>query len=90
MESSNIAAMSCIDHWKSLNWELKVCCVMFTVLLFVVGEDEISFDIITEIKQIDEGWWRGRTPDGSYMVFSLPTMNHSRTNYMDALSWNTP
>ena len=42
---------------------------MFTVLLFVVGEDEISFDIITEIKQIDEGLWRGRTPDGSYGLF---------------------
>uniref|UniRef100_A0A8R1Y365 SH3 domain-containing protein n=1 Tax=Onchocerca volvulus TaxID=6282 RepID=A0A8R1Y365_ONCVO len=30
-------------------------------------ETEISFnpdDIITEVDQIDEGWWRGRAPDG--------------------------
>jgi len=45
---------------------------MFTVLLFVAGDDEISFDpddIITEIEQIDEGWWRGRAPDGSVGLF---------------------
>ncbi|VDK68983.1 unnamed protein product [Litomosoides sigmodontis] len=35
-------------------------------------ETEISFnpnDIITEVDQIDEGWWRGRAPDGHYGLF---------------------
>jgi len=39
---------------------------------FLAGEDEISFDpddIITEIEQIDEGWWRGRAPDGTCGLF---------------------
>uniref|UniRef100_A0A915Q400 SH3 domain-containing protein n=1 Tax=Setaria digitata TaxID=48799 RepID=A0A915Q400_9BILA len=35
-------------------------------------ETEISFnpdDVITEVDQIDEGWWRGRAPDGRYGLF---------------------
>lgn len=35
-------------------------------------EDEISFDpgdIISEIDELDEGWWRGRGPDGHYGMF---------------------
>ncbi|CAG9532708.1 unnamed protein product [Cercopithifilaria johnstoni] len=35
-------------------------------------ETEISFnpdDVITEVDQIDEGWWRGRAPDGHYGLF---------------------
>lgn len=35
-------------------------------------ETEITFDpddIITEIDQIDEGWWRGRGPDGQVGLF---------------------
>ena len=50
---------------------------MFYERLFVcfLSEDdtEISFDvdeIITNIEQIDEGWWRGmRQLDGSYGLF---------------------
>lgn len=35
-------------------------------------ESEISFDpgdIITHIDQIDEGWWQGLAPDGTYGLF---------------------
>lgn len=35
-------------------------------------ETEISFDpddVITQIEQIDEGWWQGLAPDGSYGLF---------------------
>lgn len=35
-------------------------------------ETEISFDpddLITHIEQIDEGWWQGMGPDGSYGLF---------------------
>ncbi|XP_028391539.1 drebrin-like protein A [Dendronephthya gigantea] len=35
-------------------------------------DSEITFDpgdIITEINQIDPGWWQGRAPDGSYGLF---------------------
>ena len=39
----------------------------------LAGDTEISFDIdeiITDIEQIDEGWWRGvRELDGSYGLF---------------------
>ena len=36
------------------------------------NDEEISFDpddIITEVDPFDEGWWRGRAPDGSYGMF---------------------
>ncbi|XP_078668060.1 LOW QUALITY PROTEIN: uncharacterized protein LOC144909751 [Branchiostoma floridae x Branchiostoma belcheri] len=36
------------------------------------ADDEITFDpddIITDIEQIDEGWWRGVGPDGTYGLF---------------------
>lgn len=35
-------------------------------------ESEITFDpgdVITHIDQIDEGWWQGLGPDGSYGLF---------------------
>lgn len=35
-------------------------------------ETEVTFDpgdIITNIEQIDDGWWRGQTPDGSFGLF---------------------
>ena len=40
---------------------------------FIAGDDtEITFDpgdIITDIEQIDEGWWQGTGPDGSFGMF---------------------
>ena len=42
------------------------------VIFCVAGDDEITFDpddIITEIEQIDEGWWKGRGPDGNLGLF---------------------
>ena len=42
------------------------------ISLCPAGDDEISFDpddIITEIEQIDDGWWRGRAPDGTFGLF---------------------
>lgn len=36
------------------------------------GEDEITFDpgdVITEIEEFAEGWWRGRTSNGAYGMF---------------------
>ena len=42
-------------------------------LLFCLGDDsEITFDpgdIITDIEQIDEGWWRGKGPGGHVGLF---------------------
>lgn len=35
-------------------------------------ETEITFDpgdVITHIDQIDEGWWQGLGPDGTYGLF---------------------
>lgn len=36
------------------------------------SEEEISFDpgdVITNIEQIDEGWWKGTGPDGRHGMF---------------------
>ena len=45
-----------------------------TVLTFFFSEndEEITFDpgdIITEIDTFDEGWWKGRSPDGRFGMF---------------------
>lgn len=42
------------------------------VTIFAAGADEISFgvaEIITDIDEIDEGWWMGTAPDGSRGLF---------------------
>jgi len=42
------------------------------VLLFAADATEITFDpgdIITHIDQIDEGWWQGLGPDGTFGLF---------------------
>ena len=47
----------------------KINCFL---LNFPEDESEISFDpddIITEIEQIDSGWWRGVAPNGHYGLF---------------------
>ena len=51
-----------------------VLCVILIVLFSCPADDtEISFDvdeIITNIEQIHEGWWKGvRKLDGSYGLF---------------------
>ena len=42
------------------------------IFFFLENDEEISFDpgdLITEIDQFDEGWFRGRGPDGRYGKF---------------------
>uniref|UniRef100_A0A672P6D0 Drebrin-like protein B n=1 Tax=Sinocyclocheilus grahami TaxID=75366 RepID=A0A672P6D0_SINGR len=46
-------------------------CIFFFVS-HLVDDTEITFDpddIITGIEMIDEGWWRGYSPDGHYGMF---------------------
>ena len=42
-------------------------------LFFLAADNtEITFypgDIITHIEQIDEGWWQGFSPDGTFGLF---------------------
>lgn len=41
-------------------------------VLVIGAEDEVSFDpgdLITEIEQVDEGWWIGTAPDGRRGLF---------------------
>lgn len=48
---------------QSLKWFFR---------FFSDDESEITFDpgdIITHIDQIDEGWWQGLGPDGTYGLF---------------------
>ena len=47
--------------------------------------EEISFDpgdIITEVDTFDEGWWKGRGPDGSYGMFPA--------NYVELIEGSEP
>lgn len=60
-----------LDHWLIClaNQKMKHFPCL---LLFTADETEITFDpgeIITNIEQIDEGWWRGQAPDGSIGLF---------------------
>lgn len=44
----------------------------FVYIQISEDETEITFDpgdIIEDIEQIDEGWWRGTSPDGTYGLF---------------------
>ena len=55
-------------------WMIRHTSGHFLELLVSVAADdtEISFDpddIITNIDQIDAGWWQGFAPDGSYGMF---------------------
>lgn len=48
-------------------------CNMHQLIVFILADDtEITFDpgdIITNIDQVDEGWWQGLGPDGTYGLF---------------------
>lgn len=49
-----------------------------------VDDTEITFDpgdIITHIDTIDEGWWQGLGPDGTYGLFPA--------NYVEVINYNT-
>ena len=50
----------------------KVRFVVVVVVVVLGDESEITFDpgdIITNIEQIDDGWWRGQGPDGQFGLF---------------------
>ena len=41
-------------------------------MFILENDEEITFDpgdIITEVDPFDEGWWRGRGPDGRFGMF---------------------
>lgn len=45
---------------------------LYGVVLCAEDDTEITFDpddIITDIEQIDEGWWKGTAPDGRHGMF---------------------
>ena len=49
------------------------------------NDEEISFepgDLITEVDQSDERWWRGRGPDGRYGKFP--------SNYVELVDGSKP
>uniref|UniRef100_H2YL56 Coactosin-like protein n=1 Tax=Ciona savignyi TaxID=51511 RepID=H2YL56_CIOSA len=58
----------CTNHYV-LNDE---CTKLRCSSLPLHDDTEISFDpgeVVTDIEQIDEGWWRGTAPDGSRGIF---------------------
>lgn len=45
---------------------------LFFLFFFPENDEEITFDpgdIITDIDTFDEGWWKGRSPDGRFGMF---------------------
>lgn len=60
---------------------MKLLVVTMVSLLLTGDDTEITFDpgnIITNIEQIDEGWWRGKAPDGTVGLFPA--------NYVELIS----
>lgn len=60
---------------------MKLLVVTMVSLLLTGDDTEITFDpgnIITNIEQIDEGWWRGQAPDGTVGLFPA--------NYVELIS----
>ena len=54
-------------------------------LFLLENDEEISFDpgdLITEVDQFDEGWWKGRGPDGRYGMFP--------SNYVELVGESEP
>lgn len=54
--------------------DFTFCSVsLLQIIIYDLADDsEINFDpgdVITHIDQIDEGWWQGLGPDGSYGLF---------------------
>lgn len=46
--------------------------LVLTNFIVLADDTEITFDpgdIITHIDQIDEGWWQGLGPDGTFGLF---------------------
>ncbi|CEF64852.1 Drebrin-like protein [Strongyloides ratti] len=69
-ETNNILSINKIEENLS---NVKISSSAIALWDYTAQDDnEISFDpndIIQEIDQFDEGWWRGRAPDGSYGMF---------------------
>lgn len=76
-------------HFVALKVFLLNSCISFLskmvrirfylFLTFVTADDsEISFDpddVITDIDKVDEGWWKGRGPDGRVGLFPANYVN---------------
>ena len=55
------------------------------IFFLLENDEEISFDpgdLITEVDQSDERWWRGRGPDGRYGKFP--------SNYVELVDGSKP
>lgn len=72
MSDGGLKARALYDYQAGLNgfWSF---IHFFKLKFFDLADDsEINFDpgdVITHIDQIDEGWWQGLGPDGSYGLF---------------------
>ena len=58
------------------------CRIYCMIFCFPADDSEISFDpdnVITNINQIDDGWWEGYTANGSYGMFPA--------NYVELIQW---
>lgn len=46
--------------------------IVFLFVFFLADDSEISFDpgdIICHIDKVDQGWWQGLSPDGTFGLF---------------------
>jgi len=58
---------------KQVVKNLSIFVIKFNLICFCLADDtEISFDpgdIICHIDKIDQGWWQGLSPDGTFGLF---------------------
>ena len=55
-----------------MHGNISTVFTFFFLFFFLENDEEITFDpgdIITEIDTFDEGWWKGRSPDGRFGMF---------------------
>uniref|UniRef100_A0A672P907 Drebrin-like protein B n=1 Tax=Sinocyclocheilus grahami TaxID=75366 RepID=A0A672P907_SINGR len=67
-----ISCLSYSYHQNSMYTTIQKFGTRNIFILLIMDDTEITFDpddIITGIEMIDEGWWRGYSPDGHYGMF---------------------
>lgn len=72
MKDGGLKARALYDYQAGKNLSMLLFCKPLLNIRFLADESEITFDpgdVITHIDQIDEGWWQGLGPDGSYGLF---------------------
>lgn len=73
MSDGGLKARALYDYQAGMTRFYFLLSYLLQIIIYDLADDsEINFDpgdVITHIDQIDEGWWQGLGPDGSYGLF---------------------